>query len=182
MANVLEELQLPNSPALGTVTYLPLGGDGFTAPFAAWSVANFETAHTATGRVEQAILMDPRYCSLIAWCTTSVAQAITADQDVRITIPSPTSRVYPEQNFQGNVESVVSVLGGRDVEVQWQPTPFILPGGLRSTTSADVPRITARWPNVVNDSSFMDLLVYLFDIRVREVTPMGPLLWARGST
>jgi hypothetical protein len=43
------------------------------------------------------------------------------------------------------------------------------------------PNVRFEMVNVLADVYSMHLLVYLFNIRVRELTPMGPLLWARGS-
>jgi len=42
--------------------------------------------------------------------------------------------------------------------------------------------LTVFAANVDGDEYFLDAFIFLFDIRARELTPMGPLLWARGST
>jgi len=54
--------------------------------------------------------------------------------------------------------------------------PIILPGG------PEVPTIRARALNVNGDFVFLEAQIFLFNIRVRELTPMGPLVFARGST
>jgi len=77
---------------------------------------------------------------------------------------------------QGDVSAVAAALGDPTVAKTWNPTPTILGGG------AIIPTITVRGKNVDSDVYLCSMLIYLFDIAVRERTPMGPLLWARGAT
>jgi len=55
------------------------------------------------------------------------------------------------------------------------PKPTILPG------AGALPFINVAMVNVDSDVLSVDALIYLFNIDVRQKTPMGPLLWAAGS-
>ncbi len=136
------------------------------------------TGDAGGGRAELSIVMDPRFCSLVSYMTLTNAQASTADADFRMLLgaSSPDDAV-PQQLSAGAIESVNgNVTGGISINRTWNPTPFILPGG------AVAPFARAQMLNVLNDVYALRAFIFLFNIRVRETTPMGPLLWARGAT
>ncbi len=75
---------LPAQPAVGQVQYVPLGGDGFRAPFAAYAISSHTVAGDAGGGFAQLrISMDPRFCSLVAWTTIGITQVTPADAVLR---------------------------------------------------------------------------------------------------
>ncbi len=176
---VSTSVTLPAQPVLGTVAYIPLGGDGFIAPFASYVVQGFRaTGDASSGRVELNIQMDDRFCSLVQFVSLEIAQATEASADFRMFIGStaPVSAI-PRQNESGVIQSVDPlVTNGREISRTWSPVPYILPGGRLA------PSIVIQALNVDTDNYFVDASIYLFDITVREKTPMGPLLWSRGST
>lgn len=154
---------------------VPLGGDGFVAPKFAYAIADLNVVGDASGgNADITVIMDPRYTSLVAFMTASDIQVASADADVRMFV---TGVGVPTQVDQVPVTAISATVAGRTVSRTWTPTPFVLPGG-----TLPISRLTLRMLNVLNDSYFLDAWVYCFDIRVREVTPMGPLLWARGAT
>lgn len=168
--SVTVTLQLPEQPVLGTSQYIPLGGDGLSAPFAAHTVRALQVEHDASGGTAvQVINLDPRFCGLVSFMTGQIAQAINADADMSFTV---TGNVTPS--------SVLRIVqpAGTDFEVArtWEPPPIILPGG---ATAGSQLRLAVD--NVDGDDSFLDVWIYLFNIRARELTPMGPLLFGRGS-
>lgn len=168
---------LPAQPSAGAVTFLPLGGDGYTAPFAAYSVNGFADTGDASGTfLRLTVNMDARFCSLVAFINGQIEQGVAADAAMRLTVTGGGS---PEQVDQGIVTAVPTAVVLSNVAQQWSPVPFVLPGGTPGGTS---PRIFVRVANVDGDVVKLDALIYLFNIRVRETTPMGPLLWARGAT
>ncbi len=171
--SIAETIVLPAQPAIGAVTYIPLGGDGFTAPIAAYSVQGFEMDGDASGGVlTQSIRTDERYCALVAYVSGSINQATPANADSRQTIAS--TRQVPIM-VNSNVIVALAAAFTAEVNVMWAPPPVILPG------TTDTGLISNIWENVLNDTYRMHCLVYIFDIRVRELTPMGGLLFARGS-
>ncbi len=174
---VNEIVRLPAQPTTGLVDYVPLGGDGYTAPFAAYSIVDMEVAGDASaGHVRMAVEMDPRFASLVAFFVHEIQQGTPATADVRLSVAGPQ---VPSQTMQDNVDDISSTVADSNISLQFAPTPYILPGGHKA---GSVPRIFSRSLNVDGDTYRLSALIYLFNIRVREVTPMGPLLWARGST
>lgn len=174
---VSSSVTLPGQPSAGAVDYIPLGGDGFTAPFAAWSVeAHSDTGDATGGAAILGVVMDTRYCSLVAFVSISIAQATAADADLRIQLVGTNTT---EQSDNVIMPSISATVATRTAGVTWRPTPQILPGG--QSEAANLPRISARMLNVDTDVYELSALIYLFNIRVRELTPMGPLLWARGA-
>lgn len=160
---------------MGSVRYIPLGGDGFSSPFAAYSVDGHQVVGDASGgsatlRVE----MDPRFCSLTAFSVLQVQQATPADIGVRMGLNGGS---YPGQNntvVMTNIGAVSIV----SVSHTFVPVPVVMPGGANDAVIA----LGAAILNVLADILTFNAMIYLFDIRARELTPMGPLLWARGAT
>ncbi len=153
---------------------IPLGGNGFTAPIAAYQITGHAvTGDASSGAATLAVTMDNRYTSLISYVTFSVAQATAADADFRATISSGT--VWPTMSDSGLITAIAALVSGQTVTRTWEPPPAILPGG------ATTPTLQIQMLNVDTNVVSMSALIYVFDIRSRELTPMGPLLWARGS-
>lgn len=175
---VTEAFTLPAPPTTGSVEYLPLGGDGFSAPFAAYNVINAQVSGDASaGRASITCNMDSRYCALVAYASVAIEQGTSADADVKVFLAGES---FAEQTFQAPVESISATIASRTVTKTWNPTPFVLPGA--RLQDATQPRLDFRALNVDGDEFFLSALIYLFNVRVRELTPMGPLLWARGAT
>lgn len=165
---------LPAQPTIGVVNYVPLGGDGFTAPHAAYAVSGFGQNGTATGGVAKIVLtMDPRFVSLVSYVTYSIEQAASADAEVALLLSASDGHV-PQQKHQALITAVADAFTPQ-VAVTWAPSPVLLPGGAKS------PNIVCSAVNVDANTYFLSTFIYLFNIRVREETPMGPLLWSRGS-
>lgn len=173
---VAQVLQLPDQPSAGgTVGYIPLGGNGYDAPIAAYQIAGFQVIGDATGTsATLAVTMDPRYTSLVSYVTFSIAQATSADADFRATIARGTT--FPTISASGAIEAVSSNVSSQEVTRTWEPAPAVLPG-----TTVLVPTLQVQFVNVDTDIYTMSSMIYIFNIRARETTPMGPLLWARGS-
>lgn len=172
--SVVEEITLPGQPVSGQVTFVPLGGDGFVAPKFAYAIKDFLLTGDATGTfVQHTVLMDERWCALIAYVSFNISQATSADADFQITISSGRSASIQASGSAHAVDSSVSTL---EVRHTFQPTPLVLPG------AGDTARLRMQVLNVDTDVVRLSAYIYLFDVRVRETTPMGPLLWARGST
>lgn len=172
--SVTETLTLPAQPATGSVFRIPLGGDGFTAPIAAYSIKGFNLVGDAGGNnVEQIVIMDDRFCSLISWVTLRNVQATELDADVILKVSGSQT---PAQMFHELVVASAVAISTTTIVKTFIPTPFVLPGG------PAVGNFSTRVLNVLADVVSVDALIYLFDITVREKTPMGPLLWSRGAT
>lgn len=174
--SVIETVTLPAQPTNGAVDYIPLGGNGYSAPHAAYSVVGMTvTGDAGGGSAGLDVTMDDRYCSLITYITFNIAQGTSADADFRLTMSSIAGRI-PLVAEAGLQLAVVSDVSSQEVSHTWNPTPVILPGG------GQVCRANGRWVNTLADVYSFHLMAYLFAIDVREKTAMGPLLWARGAT
>ena len=172
--SVIETLVLPAQPTVGAVQRIPLGGDGFTAPIAAYSVVNFTLTGDAGGGVLRArVDMDARFCSLISYVTFDVQQATPAAEEFRQFISA--ARAVPLMVDVGSVANL-GTFTTFEINHMWQPPPLILPGADHGAYHQ------LSIVNTDTDVLRVNLYIYIFDIRVRELTPMGPLLWARGAT
>jgi len=161
---VTETVTLPDQPPAGGQTHrTPLGGDGFRAPMAAYIVDNMlATGDAGGGPIVCQVNMDERFCSLVAYLTVSMTQASQTDIDLRFRV-------------QHRRAEATGISPAQISEV-WVPVPVIIPGGGAGGL------ITAGALNVDTDLFRLSALIYLFNINVRQVMPMGPLLWARGAT
>lgn len=176
--SVSETVALPLQPTTGVISRIPLGGDGFTAPIAAYAVQQFQVTGDAGGGSAGLILsLDERFCSLVSYVTVSINQGTPADADFRLNIGASSSpNPQAPQNLQGAMVATAATLGTTTVSTTWNPTPMIYPG------AGSGPFVQALFENVLADVYRMHAYIYLFNVRVRETTPMGPLLWARGAT
>lgn len=175
--SVTQTVTLPDQPVAGGVVHrTPLGGDGYTAPMASYIVDNMLLTSSATGGASTIqINMDERFCSLVAYLTLSVSQAIQADIEVRYRLDT-SSVSSPVATQVQNRDLPTITWHTAEINDIWTPVPNIIPGdGSGGLVSAAI-------ENLDTDAMRVSALIYLFNIRVREVMPMGPLLWARGST
>lgn len=163
---------------MGNVAFIPLGGDGYGAPIAAYSISGPQVVGDGSGgNARLDIVMDARYSSLISYSTLVVRQGTAADIDVQRTIGGASSgRAIPLL-----IENLKAVANSATVSIDtiaenWFPPPVLLPG------ATDIARLRYRIQNVLNDTAIIYSLIYLFQLNVRQVNPMGPILWARGSS
>lgn len=172
---VSSTVTFPAQPAIGLLSFIPLGGDGYSAPFGAYSLLGHRVVGAAGGgTMVLRANMDPRYTSLISYITGIDSQVASADADVRLLVTADDSRV-PPAIFSDLITGTDAVMSTNTIVKTWNPPALILPGG-NSIANARFEMV-----NVDSDVYVMHLLVYLFNIRVRELTPQGMLLWARGS-
>lgn len=165
---------LPATPSSGTLDRVPLGGDGFHAPIAAYSIkAMSVTGDVSGGAASLRIEMDPRFCSLISFAAIQIAQGTSADADLRWLINGAT---IPSIVTTPTANAVASGVSAFEVGAMLNPNPVVIPGGPEGAA------LSVFAANVDADVYYIDAYIYLFDILAREKTPMGWLLWARGST
>lgn len=116
---------------------------------------------------------DQRYTSLVQFVNINVQQGTSADADFRLRINGSDTPTFGDS---GVITAISSTVSGTEISHTWTPPPFILAGAGENSS------ILMQMLNVDADVFSMDCFVFLFDVRARELTPMGPLLWARGST
>lgn len=162
--SISDQLALPAQPTSGQSIFLPYGGDGLTAPQAAWVVKTYAVTGDATGgNVTMQIQLDRRYCSLIAYVQCS-AGTIGADTQFRLSIDSASE---PSMSVQGKMPTLSQYT--TDCSALWCPPGVVLPGERLSTISYAV-------DNVDGKTYTLNALIYLFGIQVRTKYPLPPLL------
>lgn len=174
---IADTVTLPAQPTSGRVHIVPLGGDGFTAPHSMYTISDMAlTGDVAGGSLQMDIIFDERYCSLVQFVTFRNAQATPADAEFKVSIFSVDDNFTPVQLVQGDLTAVAATIDSSSLALTWNPTPILFGGG------PAIGRIRLRLKNVDADVVRLSATIFLFNIRVRETTPMGPLLWARGAT
>lgn len=156
---------MPAQPVTGLVDYIPLGGNGFTAPHAAYSFQVTLAGDASGGSNAITLEMDPQFLSLISYlqCTVSGAAADVAN---RLDIGATTFDVIYNTDAVGydSVTAIASKL--------WKP-----PGAMVTQQNVNyVPFVKSHVPNTDGDTHFFIGRIYLFDKRARETTPLSILL------
>lgn len=170
--SVAVSFSLPDQPpAGGTTTYIPMGGDGRTAPFAAYAVRQaVATGDASSDSLSMTISMDPQFSSLVSYATVQLLQGTSADAEYRLVLSG--ARV-PEQSRTGVLNAINSDIAARNAGIWHNFAPIVLPAD-------GAPQVLAQVANVLSDVLTLDLLVYLFDVNVRFITAAGRLLEQRG--
>ncbi len=132
------------------------------------------TGDASGGALVIRITMDPRFTTLVGYASFLNIQVSSADADFHLHIGSALNRT-PDQSDSGVVTAISATIDTKTITKTWFPAPILLAGGRVA------PFIELRMLNVTSDVVNLSLLAYVFDIRARELTPMGPLLWARGT-
>jgi len=164
---------LPDQPLVsvfGTSTYVALGGDGLSSPRGAYSIRSARITGDASGGLAAInVTMDNRFTSLIQYVTGQVDE-VAAATDFKWVITSDSQASAIDIGSDVNRDTDFFANAGHT----WMPPAILLPGNENS-------RLIMEWPNVLNDTFFLDTLIFLFDIDVRQKAPIAPLLWARGA-
>ncbi len=174
--SVTESIVLPNQPSVGQLNRIPMGGDGQTAPNAAYALQAFELVGDAGGgKVGHVITMDNRFCSLVSWVQLANVQTTPGDVDFRFAMAGTGTNEVPLLAEGGLAVAIAAAVSTSSINELWRPPPVVLPGG------PNVGFVSVDMLNVLSDVVRVSMMIYLFDIDVRTKTPMGPLLWARGA-
>ncbi len=153
---------LPAQPASGSNEYIPLGGDGWTAPH---SVAEFSVGSAgAAGGGNNVITVnfDPRFQSIVSYLRLSNSSASGGiEMDMRLLPSLP--RSTPQLQGFANAVPVNGLLTTNNVT--WSPPP--IPG---------LGRIIATTTNVDGDTLSLMGYIYQFQITVLQRVPLNLIL------
>jgi len=153
-------LTLPDQPAAGLVTWLPLGGDGFTAPHSAYLLGRVALANDAGGGLAvTTITLDPRYESIVSqvmFQKDSVAAATLFMLEVATANADYIDRIR---------SSADNAVGDAINSAAWSPAPFLKAATLTLTT-----------PNTDTETNYLDALIYNFNKEASQVSPLNVLL------
>lgn len=163
-------LALPAQPTTGTMQYVPLGGDGLTSPHAAYMLRSVQIAgDSSSGQAIIKVAFDRRWTTLVQFVTGQVS-GVAAPVAFQFII---SGELMPSVIDKGT-DSFDTVGIQPSAGHTWFPPPVLVPGGADG-------ELKLTWLNVDGDTFFCDSLIYLFNIDVRQKTPIAPLLWARGG-
>ncbi len=161
--SVADTFKIPANPTAGGLEYIPLGGDGWSAPQSAY-VANLQLASDASGGTSAlTIELDPQFLALVSYVQT-VVSGTSADVPSRRTIGCSTfeSIHNAEDAEQGEATTAVRL---------WKP-----PGIMATETAGFVPNIISKIPNTNGETHFLVCRIFNFQKRARERSPLWILL------
>jgi len=165
---------LPAQPGSGLTEYVPLGGDGDTAPFAMYVLSNVETTMDVSGGSASIIVhMDNRYACLIDYMTLSIhQQTASVDKELAMDVIGPSGGARGGTvATQGTYESLIADFAPEIATTWTPPGMLLLPGADR------VSRARFRTANdVTGDVLEGDMQVLLFNPDVRNRIPMWQIL------
>ena len=161
--SVNETFALPaQPPAGGSVTYAPLGGNGYTSPHACYLLNQLNVTGDASGGfAEMNVDLDDRYQNLVsvAACEVTAAAAAVACR-LTVGVGAGSSIIGLTVESPGTTPAVDTVS-----RATWSPPPLF-----------NAFHLKARWPNANGSTFLLSGVVYLFDKRASETTPLSVLL------
>lgn len=159
--------ELPGQPTTGSSKFVPLGGDGFYSPSYAYHVSMSIAGSAGGGFARCGINADPRFTSIVSHVTFLIEQATAGDADFQYSIGD----MVAEAGVLTATSLTISSFG---ISKVFRPPPVLWAGG-----EGDM---AVKYLNVDANTFYLQALIYLFDIRARETTALGPLLWSKGSS
>ncbi len=162
---VAETVTLPSQPASGSTTFLPLGGDGWTAPMSAYGVAINLAGDASGGNSTITLEFDPQYVSVLNYVSGGIVGS-GVDLDVGLVLRTGAENVtlsllLPE-SLAGGILASNTVL--------WTPPLLLLDPGLSGVN------LQFSSVNVDGDSNFLNCRVYNFRRGVAQRTPLDKLI------
>ncbi len=123
--SVTEVVQLPGQPTLGSSVWVPLGGDGVTAPLGYFDVDARLVGDASGGTASISIDFDPRYTNLCAWANAKViADTAAGDFALHLTPDAVTNGVTVVGTFPGVAEALFAT----NSCYLWYPPPIFYAG------------------------------------------------------
>lgn len=167
---VATETYLPAQPASGSAVQMPLGGNGFTSPFACYHVYQASAGDASGGAHSSRIYLDPAYVGVVS--VVKVKHARAASQPIYVEIIPGTPSGY-------QIGMAVEPAGGAatDGELVYTPPPMVL------RNRDDIPPGDPALPHVYvailantnAETIYISTSIFLFDRRAPELVPIENL-------
>ncbi len=153
-------LSIPDSPATGLLTYVPLGGDGWTSPHSVWEVSVASVGVAGGGNNVVDVNFDPRWETVCAYmrCTNDSASAA-----IEMLFELLQTHNQPSLSAFANSLPVIQ-LTSLNV-FTWCPPPIV---GMRRA------RVTTT--NVDGDTLLFQMYLYNFQRTVLQKVPLAHIL------
>lgn len=159
---VVSDMQLPDQPATGSAVWVPLGGDGWVAPVAAFSVLN-QVVMDASGTTATAIVrFDPRFESICVLAQSLVTGFSSSVENELSLIQKEPATGHRAQAFGDGI--FMNTLSDHSL-FSWSP-PLLI----------GQDRIQCVVVNTDGDTLNFRVQVYMFNIRVFEKVPLNVIL------
>lgn len=157
---VATTMSLPDQPAVGLVTYVPLGGDGWTAPHSVFEVSMASEGAAGGGDNVATVNFDPRWQSVVTYMR---ATNDSASGTIEMFMELLQDHSQPQLSAFANT---VPILGFKTVNLMtWCPPP--IPGMRRARCTV---------PNVDGDDLLFQFYLYNFNINVLQKVPLNLIL------
>ncbi len=148
---------LPAQPAAGVINWVPLGGDGVTAPLGYYEVDAQLVGDASGGIATIAVTFDGRYTNLLAWANLKIFDDTAAGEfSVDLTRGAAFNGIHQVGTMPGITEAVVTV----NSSWLWYPPPQFYAGD---------GRLRAIWVNVdATETYVIQAQVFCYDRDVRN--------------
>lgn len=166
--SVSATVTLPAQPAQGALNYIPLGGDGRSAPLGCYFCRLEVDGDAGGGTAAVTINFDPRYTNLVAYVNVLI-EADAAAGDFATWIAQSGQVATPDRVFVvGTIPNVATGVSTDNSSFLWYPPPIYYQGsGYCSMKVLNVG---------VNETYKLTVEVLCFDIDVRRLTPLPWLM------
>ncbi len=161
--SVTQTTNLADQPAsgIGSISYIPLGGNGFLAPKSVYLVSIGITGDATGGTSSIIVTQDPRWQHLVT--EVQLRQIASTSRLYEMTVGKETSVAGVDATFRVQGTSRVGPAGNTTVD--WNPAPLF-----------DISRLTLSVENIDTVVTTMTALIYNFNIRADKQVPMNLLL------
>lgn len=173
--SVAATVTLPDEPATGRKAFVPLGGNGYTDPFAMYVIRNFLVTMDASGGVATIeVVMDDRFCSMVGYATYISSNGTIDPATVRWTLGSALAGSTPQMLRARQLPLNRSAVNVSVINDMWLPPAFLLPG-------ADFSSLIVATDNDDTFTAQLFCVIYLYNINARQKVPYSHLVQARGG-
>lgn len=175
--NVEYQLPGPVPGSADSAVFIPLGGDGWSAPQSAYSVFVSATGDNSGDEFSIEVAFDPQYTSLVQYMSFRANYGASVnDFAVRTALRVTKGSEVAQKTWQYSESSLnFSVLPDFGYNDVWEPPGLLLSSNTNQGFDLN-PRITLVCENDPTAELVMSLRVLNFQKRAREEVPLNVLL------
>ncbi len=155
--SVSSVFELPAQPTTGSAVWVPLGGDGVTAPLGYYDVVTTIVGDVSGGTAQLRVDFDPRYTNLCAWANVKIiADTAAGDFAIHLNPNATTAGLTIVGTMPGVAEAVFST----NSAYLWFPPPLF---------HAGEGTLIAFWANVdATETYSLSAQIFVYDRDVRN--------------
>lgn len=124
--SLLSTTQLPAQPTVGTTVWVPLGGDGVTAPLGYYDVQSRLVGDAGGGSASIQVIFDTRYTNLMSFANIGV-QADTAATEFSLDFQKSSAALTSIQ-INGTMPFTLEASFTQNSSYMWYPPPVFFAG------------------------------------------------------